>query len=58
MELEIKVRYRGKSTTGSLYVEQGKLKVMLKTPEWGIAPEQAVAIYNKRGLVGGGFIEA
>ncbi len=55
-EVEIRVRYRGKSTSGKFNTENERLKVMLKRPEWGIAPGQAIAIYDRDVLVGGGFI--
>jgi tRNA-specific 2-thiouridylase len=56
-ELEVRIRYRGKSTKGIVEEEGARIKVTLLNPEWGIAPGQSAAFYDNKTLVGGGFIE-
>ncbi|HON19028.1 MAG TPA: tRNA 2-thiouridine(34) synthase MnmA [Salinivirgaceae bacterium] len=55
-EVEVRVRYRGKSTTGTVIQHGDLLHIKLSSPEWGIAPGQSVSLYHGDILVGGGFI--
>lgn len=56
--VDIRIRYRKQNAKGLVTFDtDNKLTIRLISPEWGIAPGQAVAFYNGNILLGGGFIE-
>lgn len=56
---KVKIRYNSPEAEAEiLLLEQGKIRVMFKEPQFAITPGQSAVIYDGDEVVGGGVIEA
>ena len=57
MEATIKIRYKDVGTAGTLFNENGKIKVLFHSEVKGIAPGQSAVFYDGNDVIGGGIIQ-
>ncbi len=53
----VKVRYRSPQVKADVSLKDGVIKASLKEPVYGVAPGQALVIYEDDKVLGGGWIE-
>jgi tRNA-specific 2-thiouridylase len=58
MEALVQIRYRHPGATASVVpLEDGKVRVVFKTPQRSVTPGQAAVFYRGDEVLGGGWIE-
>jgi len=58
LEVEAKIRYNHPKAKATVHIlENNKLRVVFKKPQWAITPGQAVVFYKKDTVIGGATIE-